>query len=425
MKVFVIFKQHKGIWGKDAIVSFGTSEAIVHINENADAPSICRKAAVKLSSLGFDTIELAGEGWSDELQYAFWQGYFDAQEKNHLTLTSHSSYVDDLIKIVTWVRETINLTPSELTPEGLINRSEAFLNSISGRKHLTTSAYFGNELSTHGFIGTYTVGKGSKCEPGVLVVDYNPTETTTVDLCLVGKGITFDSGGYSLKPSDYMTSMKSDMGGAATLVGALALLIAKKINLHVKLYVCAAENLVSGSAYKVDDIISYPNGVKVEVSNTDAEGRLVMADGLIKSSEFNPALIIDAATLTGAAKVALTRDYNAALSFDEKLSFGFKSAAEKVGEKAWPLPLTQEHKAGVKSSLADITNSASNERYGGATYAGAFLSYFVKDDIPWLHLDMSGSYQKNAGSEFQVGAKGHGVRSIVSFVEDYFSKKSE
>ncbi|MGN1357391.1 MAG: aminopeptidase PepB [Succinivibrionaceae bacterium] len=423
MKVFVIFKQHQGIWGKDAIVSFSGAEAVVHIQDKSQASAVCRQAAVKLSSLGFNTVELSGEGWSDEMQYAFWQGFYDAREKNSLTLAPHSSDVDDLIRVIRWVRETINMTPSELSPETFITRCETFLSSIAGKSHLSFNAYFGSELATHGFMGTYTVGKGSANEPSVLEVDYNPQESTTVDLCLVGKGITFDSGGYSLKPADYMTSMKSDMGGAATLAGVLALLIASRSDLHVKLYICAAENLVSGSAYKVDDIIHYPNGVSVEVSNTDAEGRLVMADGLIKSSEHNPALIIDAATLTGAAKVALTRDYNAALSFNEELSFGFKTAAEAVGEKAWPLPLSKDHRSGVKSSLADITNSASNERYGGASYAGAFLSYFVKDDIPWLHLDMSGSYQKTGNSEFQTGAKGHGVRSIVQFIQDYFKNK--
>lgn len=420
MKVYIIDKPHTGMWGKDAVVSFASSEAIIHIPQGADGRRICRRAAVKMASLGFTEAELTGEHWDDELQYAFWQGFFDVRHRNRLRLAPHSPELDDLLKVQAWVRDLVNLPPSELYPEKLISEIENFLFSLKGRQNLEASAYFGDELKIHNYIGTYTVGAGSAKRPGVLVMDYNPTGGSTVDLCLVGKGITFDSGGYSIKTGDYMQSMKSDMTGAATLAGALALMILKGARLHARLYVCAAENLVSGSAYKVDDIIAYPNGVSVEVRNTDAEGRLVMADGLIKSSSCNPTLIIDAATLTGAAKVALGREYNAAFSFDEELSFGFRQSAASVGERAWPLPLTKDHRDEVKSDVADIANST-GERYGGATSAAAFLSYFVGENIPWLHLDLSGSYQKTSGAEFLTGAKGHGTRGIVKFLEDNFS----
>ncbi len=422
MKVFIIDKPHNGMWGSDAIVSFSSSDAIIHIPQGACGATICRKAAVKLYSLGFTDLELTGEHWNDELLYAFWQGFFDVRHKNRLRMPIHSKELDELIKVISWVRDTINLTPSELTPATFIANVENFLFAIKGKQNITSNAYYGEELRIHNYIGTYMVGRGSVNEPGVLMVDYNPTGSSSVDLCLVGKGITFDSGGYSLKTENYMQSMKSDMGGAATLAGVLALMILKDLPYHVRLYICAAENLISGSAFKVDDIIKYPNDVTVEVKNTDAEGRLVLADGLIKSSSCHPTLIIDAATLTGAAKVAVGREYNSALSFDEKLSFGFKTSAESVGEKAWPLPLTKDHCDLVKGDISDICNSASGERYAGASSAAAFLSYFVGNNIPWLHLDLSGSYQKSAGVEFLTGAKGYGVRSIVKFIEDNLSQ---
>ncbi len=418
MKVYIINKAHTGIWGSDAVVSFSNSDAIIHIPEGADAVRQCRMAAVRMNSLGFNQAELIGEHWTDELIYAFWQGFFDARHRNRLSFGSHSRWLDDLIKVETWVRDLINAAPSELYPEKLISEIENFIFSLKGKQNITTNAYYGDELRIHNYIGTYTVGSGSSRQPGVLMIDYNPTGSSTVDLCLVGKGITFDSGGYSIKTGDYMRSMKSDMGGAATLAGVLALIILKELKLHVKLYVCTAENLISGSAYKVDDVINFPNGVSVEVKNTDAEGRLVMADGLIKSSASSPALIIDAATLTGAAKVALGREYNAAISFDEKLSFGFKKSAESVYESAWPLPLTVKHRNEIKSDFADIANSASGEGYAGASTAAAFLSHFVRDGSPWLHIDLSGSFLKSGTDEFLPGAKGHGVRSIVKFIED-------
>ncbi len=165
----------------------------------------------------------------------------------------------------------------------------------------------GEDLREQNYMGIHTVGRGSERPPVLLALDYNPTgdKEAPVFACLVGKGITFDTGGYSLKQSAFMDSMKSDMGGAATITGALAFAITRGLNKRVKLYLCCADNMVSGNAFKLGDIIRYRNGKNVEVMNTDAEGRLVLADGLIDASAQKPELIIDMATLTGAAKTAL------------------------------------------------------------------------------------------------------------------------
>ncbi|MBQ3975405.1 MAG: aminopeptidase, partial [Lachnospiraceae bacterium] len=270
---------------------------------------------------------------------------------------------------------------------------------------------FYDDLLENGYVGTEAVGRGSECKSCVFIAEYNPQHTDTVDVALVGKGITFDSGGYSLKSADGMLLMKSDMGGAATAVAALGLMILRGLPYHVKLVICCAENMVSGSSYKPGDHLEYPNGVTVEVLNTDAEGRLILADGLIEAQKSKPELLIDVATLTGAAKVALGRDYNAALSFDEKLSFLFKKSAEQEHERAWPLPLDRFHCNLVKGVNTDIVNSVSAEGTAGASTAAAFLSYFVNEGQQWLHIDLGASFQKCANQFYAPGAKGHGFRS--------------
>ncbi len=179
-----------------------------------------------------------------------------------------------------------------------------FIKSVAPEGTVTARIVKDKDLLAEGWEGIYAVGRGSDRTSAMLQLDYNPTgdENAPVFACLVGKGITFDSGGYSLKPSNFMSAMKADMGGSGTITGGLGLAILRGLNKRVKLILCCAENMVSGRALKLGDIITYKNGKTVEIMNTDAEGRLVLADGLIYASEHNPELIIDCATLTGAAK---------------------------------------------------------------------------------------------------------------------------
>ncbi|MGB5444912.1 MAG: aminopeptidase PepB, partial [Psychromonas sp.] len=273
----------------------------------------------------------------------------------------------------------------------------------------------GENLLTENFQGIYQVGRGSERPPCMLQLDFNPTgdANAPIEYALVGKGITFDSGGYSLKPSGSMAIMKSDMGGAATLTGALALAIANGLTKRVKLYLCCAENLISGHAYKLGDVITYKNGVTVEVLNSDAEGRLVLADGLIAAQEDNAAIIIDAATLTGAAKMAVGRDYNCVLSMDDNLAWLAAACAKQENELLWRLPFEEFHMQQIKSSFADIANIHSGEGMAGASTATAFLAKFVVNPkANWVHFDLSGSYQMGDNGLWSAGGKGHGVRTI-------------
>jgi len=264
------------------------------------------------------------------------------------------------------------------------------------------------------------VGKGSVNMPCMLQLDYNPSgdPDAPIDYALVGKGITFDSGGYSLKPSPSMAAMKSDMGGAATVTGALALAAANGLQKRVKLYLCCAENMISGKAFKLGDVIKYKNGVTVEVLNTDAEGRLVLADGLIAAQEDGAKKIIDAATLTGAAKVAVGRDYNCILSMDDEFTESALAASKEVNEKLWRLPLEPFHLQQIGSGFADIANIHSGgESMAGASTAAAFLAKFVEQpEQNWLHFDLSGSYQLAANGLWAVGGKGHGIETISSLL---------
>jgi PepB aminopeptidase len=256
----------------------------------------------------------------------------------------------------------------------------------------------------------------------LIEIDYNPTadNNAPISACLVGKGITFDSGGYSIKSSEGMLSMKCDMGGAATVTGALGLAILQGLNKRVKLFLCCAENLISRHAYKLGDVITYKNGTTVEVVNTDAEGRLVLADGLMAATETGTELIIDAATLTGAAMVALGEEYNAFFALDKALQQRVLDYSEKELEPSWCLPLEKWHQNKCPSAFADTANSKAQKGGGGASNAAGFLSRFVnKEGKGWLHIDLAAAYNANGTAYMRAGATGQGVRTIArAFLEE-------
>jgi PepB aminopeptidase len=296
------------------------------------------------------------------------------------------------------------------------------LSSLS-TESISSRLIMGEELQQQGWHGIYQVGRGSSRPPLLAEIDFNPSgdEQTPVSACLVGKGITFDSGGYSIKSSEGMLSMKCDMGGAATVIGGLGLAIMRGLNKRVKVFLCCAENLVSGHAYKLGDIITYKNGTSVEIVNTDAEGRLVLADGLLAATETKAPLIIDAATLTGAAHVALGDEYNAFFSLDKTLQQQALSWAQLENELAWCLPLEKWHREKCPSSFADTANSRAQKGggAGGASNAAGFLSRFVNEDGKgWLHIDLAAAYNGNATSNMPAGATAQGFRTIARALTD-------
>ncbi|WP_114193365.1 aminopeptidase PepB [Edaphovirga cremea] len=408
-------------WGEKALISTNNEGITIHLQEK-DQRTAVQRAARRIDGQGIKKVKLDGEGWDLENTWAFWQGFRGPKGQREVqwpTLSdSDRAELDQRLKIIDWVRNTINLPAEELGPEALASRAVDLMCAV-GCDAVSYRITKGEDLREQKYAGIHTVGRGSDRQPVLLALDFNPTGNPDAPIfaCLVGKGITFDSGGYSLKPGSSMDSMKSDMGGAATLTGALALAAARGLQQRVKLYLCCADNMVSGNAFKLGDIIRYRNGKTVEVMNTDAEGRLVLADGLIDASEQNPALIIDCATLTGAAKTALGNDYHALFSFDDALAKELLESAESEQEPFWRLPLAEFHRSQLPSNFAELNNIASPSHTAGASTAAAFLSHFVKNyQQGWLHIDCSATYRKGAVDQWSAGATGLGVRTIANLL---------
>lgn len=408
-------------WGEKAILSSSDKGLTVHLT-HTDSLAVIQRAARKIDTMGIRQVVLRGAEWDLEKSWAFWLGYSNPKGAGDIEWPqldgNQRKELDDRLKIVGWVRSTINLPANVLTPSKLTRSAVDLLKEV-GDEAVSYRITKGEALREQNYMGIYMVGRSSPRRPALLALDYNPSgdENTPVYACLVGKGITFDTGGYSLKQTSFMESMKSDMGGAATVTGALALAIARGLQKRVRLYLCCAENMVSGNAFKPGDVIRFRNGKSVEVMNTDAEGRLVLADGLIDASAQVPELLIDAATLTGAAKTALGNDYHALFSFDDPLAQKLLESAQSENESFWRLPLEEFHRNHLPSGFSDLNNIASPLHSAGASTAAAFLSWFVKNyQKGWLHIDCSATYRKSAVEQWAAGATGLGVRTIANLL---------
>ena len=413
-------------WGKNAVLSFNNDGAVIHFSAKKDR-TLVQKAARKLRGQGIKDVTLDGANWDLESCWAFYQGFYTAKQDYSIEFPELADEPNTellaRIQCGDFVREIINLSSAEITPEELAKRAASFIVEQAQAYDYKSAVDFrivlGEELNQQNYQGIWQVGKCSANRPAMLQLDFNPTgqPNAPVAACLVGKGITFDSGGYSIKPSNGMDSMRSDMGGAALLTGALGLAIARGLKQRVKLYLCCAENMVSDRAFKLGDVIKYRNGVTVEIMNTDAEGRLVLADGLIDADAQNAGFIIDAATLTGAAKVAVGNDYHSVLSMDDALTEELFKAAKEEHEAFWRLPFEEFHRMQINSSFADISNTGSVPVGAGASTATAFLSYFVKNyQTGWLHIDCSATFRKTPSDLWAAGATGIGVQTIANLL---------
>ncbi len=264
------------------------------------------------------------------------------------------------------------------------------------------------------------VASGSNEEPKFIILEYAGGKKSEAPVVLVGKGLTFDSGGISIKPADKMDEMKTDMSGGAAVMGVIMAAADLQLPLNITVLIPATENMPSGTAYKPGDIIKSYSGKTIEVLNTDAEGRLILADALAYASEFKPAAVIDVATLTGACIVALGDDVIGMLGTDDKLKKEIDKAAQTTGELVWELPLWESYHELIKSDIADYKNSGS--RVAGTITAAAFLSKFVGDS-PWVHLDIAGPSWTNKDKTYiPKGASGVAVRLLVEFLRNRVQK---
>jgi leucyl aminopeptidase len=328
----------------------------------------------------------------------------------------------------TAMREGVIVAEAQNFARTLINEpSNRMTPTILGQKAAEMAREFGLKCEVHGaeklrelkmgaFLG---VAQGSDEPPALIVMRYEPANAAAGPvLGLVGKGITFDSGGLSLKPADSMEKMKYDMAGGASMIAAMRAIAQLKPAVRVIGVVCATENMVSGKAQKPGDVQIAMSGKSIEVLNTDAEGRLVLADGLFYARQLGATHLIDAATLTGAVAIALGQVNAGVFSNDEAVYEQFAKALETSGEKFWRLPLEDEYRDQIQSSIADIRNTGLT-RYGGATNAAMFLREFV-GETPWVHLDIAGVAWLDADKPWIArGPSGVGVRSIVEWVRGY------
>ena len=301
-----------------------------------------------------------------------------------------------------WVKDLINTPAFDRSPEYFIEQVEL----ITSNKDIKVDVHNKDWLQKNNFGGVLGVSQGSVREPYFLVGQYNPD--AEIQIALIGKGVLFDSGGLSLKSPSGMETMKTDMSGAATAWGTINLLAQNNIQVGLTVYTPIVENMPSGSAIRPGDVLTTRNGKTIEVLNTDAEGRLIMADALAYAAEKKPDIICDVATLTGAAVAALGLDVGALFSNDSELESLFMRASEKSLESYHPLPLHMDYKKLIESDIADMKNTGG--RYGGAITAALILEEFI-DGNKWIHLDIAGP----ARSDNRKGATGFGVLGLYEF----------
>ncbi len=312
------------------------------------------------------------------------------------------------------VRDLVNTPPSDLHPKEFAD----FAAKLAEENNLDIEILDERQLKRSGFGGVIGVGQGSVNPPRLVRLEYrHPRAKKTI--ALIGKGITFDSGGLSLKPTASMDWMKSDMGGAAAVVLATIAIAQLKLRVNVTAWAPLAENMPSGAAQRPSDVLTIYGGKTVEVLNTDAEGRLVLADALVRASEEQPDLLIDAATLTGAQLVALGARTSGVMGNDDRLRSSVVDAAKRAGEQMWPMPLPPELRKSLDSQVADIANIG--DSFGGMLVAGTFLQDFVgKQDngqpIPWAHLDIAGP-AFNQGDPYGYTPKGGTGAAVATFVQ--------
>lgn len=315
---------------------------------------------------------------------------------------------------------TLSETPPNIaTPAYMRDQAKQLAKDLG----LGFSVIEGTDLDREKMVGHVNVGKASENKPCVIRLAYTPAKAKkhAKPVVLIGKTVTYDTGGLSLKINNGMVGMKRDKDGGCAVLGAMhAIASVIKPEVPVVAILCAAENSISDEAYRPDDILTYRNGVTVEITNTDAEGRLVLADGLCWACEKeDPAAIIDLATLTGGVVVALGSTYCGLFCEDDKLRAKVEAAAATSGERVWRLPMHAEYRDIMKSPVADILNSNAN-RKAHPIQGAAFLSYFVKDGVPWCHLDIAGVHATESDSgPFVKGPTGWGVRILADLLAEW------
>src|SRR3989440_4758928 len=314
-----------------------------------------------------------------------------------------------------FTRDLVNEPSNKMTPTILAQKAEAMAKAAG----LSVEILDEKRIAELKMGGLLSVAQGSVEPPRMMIITYNPpaAKPGAPVIGLIGKAVTFDTGGISIKPADGMEKMKYDMAGGATMIGVMRALALLKPNLKVTAIVCATENMPSGKAQKPGDVQIAMSGKSIEIINTDAEGRLVLADGLYYARQLGCTNLVDAATLTGAVVVALGYNNAGVFANDDDMYNRFHTANAKAGEKMWRMPLDDEYKEHIRSSIADIVNSGG--RWGGAITAAMFLKEFA-EETPWIHLDIAGTaWTEEQKPWIAKGPSGIALRSLVEFVKSF------
>ncbi len=308
-------------------------------------------------------------------------------------------------------RELVTEPAGVITPTAMARRAS----SVAQARKLEITILEKKDMEKLGMGALLAVNRGSAEPPKLIHLVYRPKGKATKKIALVGKGITFDSGGLNLKPTGFIETMKCDMAGSAAVLAALSALAELKPRVEVHGFMAMTENMCDANSYKPGDVLKTMKGKTVEVNNTDAEGRLILCDALAYAQTFKPDTMIDLATLTGACVVALGPLASGAMGNDRRLVDALCRAADEVGEKLWPLPLYEEYSEMLSSEVADMKNTG--ERWGGALTAGLFLQEFVDEKLPWAHLDIAGpAFIEKEIPLSRKGGTGAGVRTLIRYI---------
>ncbi|WP_317930607.1 leucyl aminopeptidase family protein [Halioxenophilus sp. WMMB6] len=310
------------------------------------------------------------------------------------------------------VRDLINTPADSMMPQHMASCAER----LAGEFNADFSQWIDGELLEHNFPTIHTVGKASEHPPRLLQLTWGDPDDPKVTI--IGKGVCFDSGGMNLKPSQAMRLMKKDMGGAAHALGMAYLIMAFKLPIRLTMLIPAVENAIGGNAFRPGDVIYTRKGISVEIDNTDAEGRLVLCDALAKACDDQPELIVDFATLTGAARVALGTELPAMFCNDKTVALGVTDAGESCGDPVWQLPLHKPYRSFLQTEVADLLNCATSP-FGGAITAALFLQEFVTEKTPWLHFDvMAWNNRKLPGRP--TGGEAMGLRAVFTYLANHY-----
>ena len=386
------------------LVGFGDKPSIESIGA---LPSLLPPGAYQLNTENKDIILGWGLG-----AYRFESYKTTKTGLRELYVGSQHVDVEHEISAVGISRDLINTPTSDMLPHDL----EGAARKIAIKHNATIEVTTGDELLLQKYNTIHAVGRASISSPRLIDLQWGPSDGPSITL--VGKGVCFDSGGLNIKPASNMRSMKKDMGGAATVLGLADLIMAKKLPIRLRVLVPAVENAIAGNAFRPGDVLTTYLGKTVEIDNTDAEGRLILCDALALAVEENPDLLIDFATLTGAARSALGTELPAMFSNDDSVANDLIASGKKIMDPLWRMPLHEEYRYLLNSKIADIVNSASTP-YGGAITAALFLKEFV-GNVPWVHFDVMG-WNLRSRPAHPEGGEAMGLRAVYQYLSDRFA----